>query len=115
LFSASSPPFNVAEYPSFYSLDAFNKSRELSSLQPVEWLPNVYASVLFPLPPEQGLPPNVIPYLEAVVSEYLPCVHFLPTNKHAVINAGVLTFHLDCNSILAGTFTLVLRALALQI
>ena len=107
-----SRPLNIP----FCSLDSLNKTRELSSLLPAEWLPNVYACVLFPLPPEQGLPSNAITYFEAVASEYIRAPAFVSYYCFCKYLIHVLQhFHLGWSSTPAGTFTRVLRAPAPRI
>ncbi len=71
------------------------KTRELRSLLPEDWLPDVYACILFPLPPDQGVPPHIIPYLEAVASEYTPYPQFTRIMSHAMIksSSAIISLH----------------------
>jgi len=83
-----------AEYPSKQCAraekalcDTFNKTRELASLRPSDWLPHLYACILFPMPPDDGVPPDALTLLEAVTSEYSPapmphvCIGFFFARK----------------------------------
>ena len=54
------------------SCNTFNKTRELASLSPSDWLPHVYACILFPMPPDDGVPPDALSLFEAITSEYSP-------------------------------------------